>query len=140
MNTLEFLKSNQHKGSGAFQKEAEFLRDNWSWLKYSYAIAIKVRSRMRELGWSQVQLSKALGCTQQHVSVILGGRVNMTLETIAKLENALDFDLIGTAFSIEATTGYLSEPSSEEDVVTSGTSSLVHGYSPRKKKGPKGKR
>ena len=139
MNTIDFLKSNQQKGSGAFLKEAQFLRDNWGWLKYSYAVAIRVRSRMREMGWSQLQLSKALGCTQQHVSVLLGGKVNMTLETISKLENALGFDLIGTALTIPSTTGYLSETSSDEDAVTSGTSSFVEGYSPRKKKGPKGK-
>lgn len=140
MNAIDFLKSNQQDGSETFQKEAQFLRDNWDWLKHSYAIAIKVRSRMKELGWSQVQLSKALNCTQQHISVLLGGRVNMTLETIAKLENALDFDLIGKALAIPQTMGYLSEPSSNEKITTTGTSSLVHGYGPRKKRGPKGKK
>ncbi len=50
---------------------------------------------MSELGWTQKQFAEALNCTQQHVSVLLNGRVNMTLETLSKLEDALDFCLIG---------------------------------------------
>ena len=140
MNALEFLKANQSKGSGAFLKKAQYLKDNWDWLKYSYAIALRVRSRMEELGMTQKQLSELLGCTQQHVSVLLGGKTNMTLETISHLEKALHFDLIGQVLPLPETSGYLSEPTSAEDAVTSGTSSLVDGYIPRKKKGPKAKR
>lgn len=144
MNTIDFLSANEHKGNGDFLKQAQYLKDNWYWLKYSYAIAIKVRNRMEELDWTQKRLAEALGCTQQHVSALLNGKINMTLETISKLEKALDFDLIGQALALtygyklpKETAGYLNEPSSPEEVVTSGTSSLVDGYNTRKKKGPK---
>jgi transcriptional regulator with XRE-family HTH domain len=40
-------------------------------------------------------LAELLGCTQQHVSLMLKGTSNLTLETIAKLETALDFSIIG---------------------------------------------
>ena len=141
MDTIGFLKSNEQKSTGSFVKEAQFLRDNWLWLKYSYAIALKVRKRMEELEWTQKQLASALGCTQQHISVLLNGKVNMTLETIAKLEQALGFDLIGvlTYFqdsdvSIKQTT-FLSESSHGDEM--KDTSSVVDGYKARKKKGPK---
>ena len=137
MNTLDFLKANEHKGNGSFLKEAQYLKDNWDWMKYSYAVAIKVRRRMEELGWTQKRLAESLGCTQQHISILLNGKVNMTLETLSKLEIALDFNLIGQALAL--TNGYLNEPSSPEEVVTSGTAALVEGYAPRKKKGPKKK-
>lgn len=137
MNAIEFLKANESKGTGAFLKQAQYMKDNWDWLKYSYAIALRVRSRMEELGLTQKNLSEMLGCTQQHVSILLGGRTNMTLETIAKLEKALHFELIGQSFYPTLASGYLSEPSSPEEVVKSDTSSVVDGYSPRKKKGPK---
>lgn len=143
MNTLDFLKANEHKGKGEFLKEAQYLKDNWDWMKYSYAIAIKVRNRMNELGLTQKRLAESLGCTQQHISILLNGKVNMTLETLSKLEKALDFNLIGQALSlvdgykVQNVTGYLNEPSSPEEAIATGTSSLVEGYTPRKKKGPK---
>ena len=92
MNTLDFLKANEHKSVDAFIPKAQYLKENWPWLKYSYAIAIKVRRRMKELGVTQKELARRLECTQQHISVLLGGRANMTLETLAKLEQALSFN------------------------------------------------
>ncbi|MBR5255428.1 MAG: helix-turn-helix transcriptional regulator [Bacteroidales bacterium] len=142
MNTLDFLRANEHKSSEDFVAMAQYVKDNWAWLKYSYAIAIKVRRRMQELGMTQKQLAEALGCSQQHVSVLLNGKVNMTLETLAKLENALQFDLIGASlesFDKESSMSFLND--SFEKIPESGlnTRSLVDGYKPRKKKGPKGK-
>ena len=63
-------------------------------MEYSYAIAIKAASKMKRIGLTQQQLASKLGCTQQHISNLLRGKVNMTLETISKLESALDLDLI----------------------------------------------
>lgn len=147
MNTLEFLKANEHKSEKGFLEEAQYIRDNWGWLKYSYAVAIKVKARMEERGWTQKQLSAALGCTQQHVSALLKGRVNMTLETLSKLEEALGFDLIGKALATPArqyktpsgTPLYLNDAGADAETVPVLTSNLVDGYKPRKKKGPKKK-
>ena len=144
MNTLDFLRANEHKSERGFLSEAQYLKDNWGWLKYSYAIAIKVRSRMSELGWTQKQLAEALNCTQQHISVLLNGRVNMTLETLAKLEDALKFNLIGgdlvsfpNTYSQQRTPSYLNSPEFGEVRPDVDTSALVDGYPKRKKKGPK---
>jgi transcriptional regulator with XRE-family HTH domain len=145
MNTRAFLISHGAK-TGAFIKEAQYIKENWFWMKYSYAIAIKVKSRMAELGWTQKQLAESLNCTQQHVSVLLNGKVNMTLETLAKLENALQFDLIGSGLTEfpdlvdeKGRVSYLNSPDTEDDTSTVHTSSLVEGYRPRMKKGPKKK-
>jgi len=145
MNTLDFLKANEHKSENGFASKAQYMEDNWFWLKYSYAIAIKVRRRMKELGMTQKKLAQELECTQQHISVLLGGRANMTLETLAKLERALSFDLIGNnllasgySLSDKDTAGYLNDPSAGGAIPEgSKTSKLVEGYKPRKKKGPK---
>ena len=141
MNTIDFLKSHEKPSSGAFVSEAQFLNDNWYWLKYSYSVAVRVAGRLAELKWTQKQLAQALGCTQQHVSSLLNGKVNMTLETLAKLEIALDIDLIGNLLSPYSVRprydSVLNEPSSESEVYRGKTSHLVEGYSPRKKKGPK---
>lgn len=145
MNTIDFLKANEHKSDADFVSKAQYLKDNWSWLKYSYAIAIKVRRRMRELGITQNELALRLGCTQQHISVLLGGKANMTLETIAKLEQALSLDLIGQSLqefnysiSLDETIRCLND-SAVSGPTPEGvkTSEFVDGYKPRKKKGPK---
>lgn len=145
MNTLEFLKANEHKSEKGFLEEAQYIRDNWSWLKYSYAVAVNVKARMEDLGWTQKQLSAALGCTQQHVSALLKGRVNMTLETLSKLEEALNFNLIGRMLTPPAgqyrisssTPLYLNDSGPDAEMPPVRTSTLVDGYKPRKKKGPK---
>lgn len=144
MNTMDFLRAHEHISERGFVSNAQYLQDNWSWLKYSYAIAIKVRRRMKELGITQKELAIHLGCTQQHVSVLLGGKANMTLETMAKLEQALSFDLIGQGlqefgYSIsEDNVGCLNAPSVSGSAPEGfKTSELVDGYKPRKKKGPK---
>ena len=146
MNTLDFLRANEHKSEDDFVAKAQYIKDNWGWLRYSYAIAIKVRRRMQELDMTQKQLADALGCTQQHVSVLLNGKVNMTLETLAKLENALQFDLIGASLESfgnsgggESSPSFLNDSFGETTASGLKTSSLVDGYKPRKKKGPKGK-
>ena len=145
MNTMDFLKANEHNSEVSFVSMAQYIKDNWPWLRYSYAIAIKVRRRMKELGITQKELALQLGCTQQHISILLGGKANMTLETMAKLEHALSFDLIGKSlqefnYSVQSdeAVGYLND-SSVSGPIPDGykTSELVDGYKPRKKKGPK---
>jgi transcriptional regulator with XRE-family HTH domain len=145
MNTIDFLKANEHKSADGFLSQAAYVRDNWIWLKYSYAIAIKVRRRMQELHLTQKQLADSLGCTQQHVSILLKGKVNMTLETLAKLEQALDIDIIGSSLqgfiypeAASSQVGYLNDSAGEEMTGRLKTSELVDGYKPRKKKGPRG--
>ena len=88
---------------------------------------------MKELGITQKELAEQLGCTQQHISVLLGGKANMTLETLAKLEEALSFDLIGQSLKL-----YLNDSGVHGPALDGvNTSDLVAGYKPRKKKGPK---
>ena len=91
---IEIVKKNQTE-AGQWQKEAVEARDNWIWMKYSMQIALKVRSKMKENGITQCALASKLGCTQQYVSLILKGKENLTLETIAKLESALQIQLWG---------------------------------------------
>ena len=96
MKTIDIL--NKYKSETAnWREEAEYRRRNARWLRYSAMIALQVRERMSQIGMTQVVLAEKLGCTQQHVSMLLKGKNNLTLETIAKLEEALDFDIIGEA-------------------------------------------
>lgn len=65
-----------------------------------------------------------MGCSQQYVSLILQGKENLTLETISKLEKAIDMDILaytssqsivdGYSFPIRNRTQYLNEVESPE--------------------------
>ena len=74
--------------------DAKWRRENSFWLKYSRYITLKVLKVMDEQSVSQTQLASRIGCSQQYVSNLLKGSSNMTLETIARLENALNLDNI----------------------------------------------
>ena len=94
MKTIDILNKYKSDTAGKWREEAEYRRKNARWLRYSAMIALQVRDRMSQIGMTQVVLAEKLGCTQQHISMLLKGKNNLTLETIAKLEEALDFDII----------------------------------------------
>ena len=97
MKTIDILNKYKPDEAGKWREEAEYRRKNARWLRYSAMISLQVRDRMSEIGMTQVVLAEKLGCTQQHISMLLKGKSNMTIETIAKLEEALDIDIIGKA-------------------------------------------
>jgi transcriptional regulator with XRE-family HTH domain len=57
---------------------------------------------MDEQSVTQAEMARRMGCTQQYVSNLLKGSSNMTLETIARLENALNIDLVRSALTYVA--------------------------------------
>lgn len=93
-NTLEFLEKHKSETPSAWRDEAKWRRKNWLWLRHSQKIAVRVLLRMRQLGLTQKMLAERMGCTQQYVSKILKGKENMSLDTISRLEAALDIILI----------------------------------------------
>ena len=86
---------NKHKSStpSKWKDEAKKRRENRRWLNYSEEIAMFLHDKMEELGLTQTALAERMNCTQQYISRILKGKENLSLETIARLEDA-----IGTKF------------------------------------------
>ena len=115
---IEFLKAHESPVPSRWREDALWRKENEFWLKYSRFITLKVLQAMEEKKVTQVQLAERMGCTQQYVSNLLKGSSNMTLETIAKLEKALEIDIIGSAltylsgygFMGTANTQYLNDP------------------------------
>lgn len=66
--------------------------ENSRWLRRSQKIAIEMLDRMEFLGVNQKELAQRMGCTPQYVSKILKGKENLSLETICKIEDALDME------------------------------------------------
>lgn len=95
----EFLNSHQSATPSKWREAAEWRRENENWLKYSRVITMKTMQAMDKQSVTQSALAKRMGCSQQYVSNLLKGNANMTLETIARIETALDIDIIGSALS-----------------------------------------
>lgn len=98
--TLNFLEAHQSETPSAWRKEAEWRRENWSWMQHSQMISVKVLLQMKQLGLTQKALAERMNCTQQYVSKILKGKENLSLDTITRLENALDICLINAPLSV----------------------------------------
>ena len=93
----EFLYDHQSATPSKWREAAEWRRKNEKWLKYARVITMKTMQAMDKQSVTQSLLAERMGCSQQYVSNLLKGSSNMTLETIARIETALDIDLIGSA-------------------------------------------
>lgn len=138
---IEFLEAHQSPTPSRWREDAQWRRDNEYWLRYSRFITLRVLQAMDEQSVTQVELARRMGCSQQYVSNLLKGSSNMTLETIGRLEKALDIDILRTTlcYVYEDSADchsprYLNEPSSPEDTVPDGTAAFVDGYATGKKK------
>ena len=92
--TLEFLEAHQSETPSKWREEAEWRRENASWLRHSQQIAVKVLLKMKELHLTQKALAERMNCTQQYVSKILKGKENLSLDTMTRLEEALEITLV----------------------------------------------
>ena len=98
-STIDFLREHSSPTPSHWREDAQWRRDNEFWLKYSRVITLRVLMSMEEQSVTQAELAKRLGCTQQYVSNLLKGSSNMTIETIARLENALHLDILQSALT-----------------------------------------
>ena len=75
-------------------EKAQWREDNEAWLEKSAHIALRIVRTLRAELMTQKDLAKRMKVTPQHVNKILKGSENLTLETIFKLEQALNISLI----------------------------------------------
>ncbi len=73
---------------------SEFRKANKLWLRYSQHVAMMMLDRMEESGLKQKDLAERMGCSQQYVSKILKSHEDLSIETICKIEEALDLELL----------------------------------------------
>ena len=133
---IEFLEAHQSLTPSRWREEAQWRRDNEFWLKYSRYITLQVLRAMDTQSVTQTELARRMGCTQQYVSNLLKGSSNMTLETIARLENALNIDLVKSALTyvsgyngtVSPRPQYLNDSGGEMLDPDTKTSELVDGY------------
>ena len=95
MSTMEEkLREHAPETPSKWREKAEWRQKNKSWLRYSQHIAIKMLEKMNELGLTQKALAERMDCSQQYISKVLRGQENLSIETICKIEDALDIELL----------------------------------------------
>lgn len=93
------LKEHESSTPSRWRENAEWRIANKSWLRYSQRIAMMMLDRMEELGLTQKSLAAKMGCSQQYISRVLKGTENLSIETISKIESALEMEILEPAFA-----------------------------------------
>jgi transcriptional regulator with XRE-family HTH domain len=100
--TLAALKGPSEKE--AWKEIARWRAENIQWLEMSFSIALYAIDEMDRQGITQKELAARMKVSPQQVNKILKGSENITLETIAKLNQALGIQLIEiNSFEAEVT-------------------------------------
>ena len=71
------------------------------WMCHSQAIAATMSNRMEQLGMTQKALAMKMNCSQQYISKVLKGRENLSLETLCKIEKALDVKILNSNIKVK---------------------------------------
>ncbi len=88
------LKKHQSTTPSRWREKAEWRQENKSWLRHSQHIAMMMLDKMEALGLTQREVAERMGCSQQYVSRILKGHENLSIETMCKIEEALDLVIL----------------------------------------------
>ncbi len=97
---IERLSRYQSHEDSTWRVEEERLQyaKSKGWLRYSRRIAIKVALAMKQQNLSRQDVAERIGCSPQYVSRLLKGEENLSLETICKLESALNVAILQYEF------------------------------------------
>lgn len=97
---FEALVSNQKSG---WHKDVEERLRNKSWQDKVFDIALTLLKYKDAHKLNQAELARKIGVSKQYINRILQGKENLTLETIGKIEDALQIKLIETKVYPEET-------------------------------------
>ncbi|MDE6403263.1 MAG: helix-turn-helix transcriptional regulator [Muribaculaceae bacterium] len=96
---LNGLKRQRSSTASKWRENAQWRMANKDWLRYSQHIAMMMLDRMEELGLTQKLVAEKMGCTQQYISRVLKGTENLSIETISKIEAALELQILEPVFA-----------------------------------------
>lgn len=96
-NKEKFLALVSKEDSKTIERNKERIR-NREMLRESQQIALKVLSKLDDLGWTQKYLAEKMNVSPQQISKIVSGKENLTIETQIKLQNILDIPVLATYY------------------------------------------
>ena len=83
----------------SWREKAAWRNASKSWLRYSQRIAMMMLDKIEELGLTQKALAERMSCSHQYVSRVLKGTENLSIETISKIESALELEILEPALA-----------------------------------------
>jgi len=98
-NIKHKLKANSKKDR-SWIENAKYRKENSDWLDISFTIAVKIMSVLKsnkasnKLPSNQKELALALDCSPQYVNKLLKGSEKLNIETISKIQKALNISII----------------------------------------------
>jgi ribosome-binding protein aMBF1 (putative translation factor) len=72
----------------------QYYEDNVKWIRRSQFVALAILTALDDQGISQKALADKMGISAQQVNKWVKGSENFTFETIARLEEALNIELM----------------------------------------------
>lgn len=96
---LSFLESHQSETPSRFKENAQWRKENASWLRWSRQVALAIIDYMQENGLKRADLAKKLGVSPQYVSKLLSGTENLSFKSIANIEEKLGISCLEVAFA-----------------------------------------
>lgn len=86
---IKFLEAHKSDTQSRFMAEANWRKENASWLKWSRQLATTLMGYMQENGLKRTDLASRLGVSPQYVSKLLSGTENLSFKSIANIEDKL---------------------------------------------------
>lgn len=94
MSTSEKLNIEIIEPSSSWVDQAKKRQTDAPWLHHSRRVALVVLRELKRQHLSQAELAAKMEVSRQQIGKIVKGQENLTLETIAKLEKALNTDIL----------------------------------------------
>lgn len=100
---LEKINEITSKEVSPWLRKAKEREKNRGWTDRSSKIAVRILREIRKQkplnGMTQKKLAEEMGVTPQYISKVVKGKENLTLETIAKIEEVLGIKLVEVPMS-----------------------------------------
>lgn len=94
---IQFLNNHQSEASSQFVDEANWRKENGSWLRWSRQLAVSLIGYMQANGMKRADLAARLGVSPQYVSKLLSGTENLSFKSIANIEDKLGISCFAIA-------------------------------------------
>jgi len=94
---VQFLEAHQSGEQSTFEADAQWRRENETWLKRSRGVALAIIDYMQDNGLSRNDVAVRLAVSPQYVSKILSGKVNFSFKSVAEIEDRLGVDCFRAA-------------------------------------------
>ena len=91
---IKFLESHQSETESQFVKDAQWRKENESWLKWSRQLAVSLVGYMQDHKMKRADLALALNVSPQYVSRLLSGTENLSFKSIANIEEKLGINVV----------------------------------------------